>query len=152
MPMPGNFNWRPNDNSSLTNLRYDLEARKWVNSFRKAQGNLHRGNFVRDLGGIGYFIGLPLCLLFLILLLPIQLIKVIFNYNIKIFPGDEPTGRQMTDREKFYAELEDIRRKHSPRKRRKTSKWEDLTPEERELVLIAKEGTAKAIQEGKSYS
>ena len=31
-----NFQWRPNDNSSKTNLRYQLEAEKWTRAFNAA--------------------------------------------------------------------------------------------------------------------
>ena len=34
-----NYNWRPNDNSVTTNLRYDLEAEHWAKSFNSAQMN-----------------------------------------------------------------------------------------------------------------
>ena len=31
-----NFQWRPNDNSVTTNLRYDLEAKHWTRAFKSA--------------------------------------------------------------------------------------------------------------------
>jgi len=32
-----NYQWRPNDNSVQTNLRYDLEAEHWTRAFKSAQ-------------------------------------------------------------------------------------------------------------------
>ncbi len=146
MPMPGNFKWRPNDNGPLTNLRYDLEASKWVNSVNKAQGKLPLGNFSGDLRFIGAVISLPLLLIFFILLIPIQIIKEVFHYNIKIFPGDPPTGPILSDMEKFHAEIEYLKKKNPPKKKRTTA-WEDLSDEQREMVKFVRAQTAKAKAE-----
>ncbi|MCC8360276.1 hypothetical protein [Salinimicrobium sediminilitoris] len=86
------FNWRPNDNGALTNIRYRLEASKWANAVNSAQTRLPRGTFMGELNNVGMFLSLPLVLIFLILLIPIQIIKGLFGFNIKVFPGDEPTG------------------------------------------------------------
>lgn len=145
MPMSNNFNWRPNDNGSLTNLRYDLEASKWVNSVNKAQRRLPSGNFSADIGFIGAIISLPLLLIFLILLIPIQIIKEVFKYNIKIFPGDEPTGPILSDMQKFRARMDALDKKYPAKK--KTSKWDDLTAEEQQLVQFVRQETAKAKAE-----
>lgn len=148
MPMPGNYNWRPNDNGALTNLRYDIEASKWVNSVRRAQSNLPKGDFASDLGFIGAIFTLPLCLLLLVLLIPIQIIKVVFKYNIRIFPGDEPTGPILSDREKFRARMDYLDKKYPPKKKRKTT-WEDLTDEQQELVKAVRAETARAKAKAK---
>lgn len=96
MPMPyKNYNWRPNDNSSITNHRYDLEADKWFQSVQRAKVNTPQfswGSFGSDLAAIGIIVSLPLSIILLLFLIPILLIKVVFGFNIKIFPGDEPTG------------------------------------------------------------
>lgn len=40
MPLANNnYNWRPNDNSSATSLRYQLEAEKWVEAVGNAKKN-----------------------------------------------------------------------------------------------------------------
>ena len=38
--MSENYNWRPNDNSSSTRLKYDLEAEHWVKSVDSAKQKL----------------------------------------------------------------------------------------------------------------
>lgn len=133
MPMPNkNYNWRPNDNSSLTNLRYDLEAEKWVNSIKKAQSKIPNTNFRGDIGFIGSLISLPFLLLFILFLIPIHLIKVFFRYNIHVFPGDPSTGRILSDKEEFRAKINYIKKTQIPGKKGKT--WEELTEEEQSLV------------------
>ncbi len=136
------FTWRPNDNGPLTNIRYNLEASKWVKAVDSAQRGLPKGNYGSDLNFIGNLITIPLCLLFFIFMIPIALIREIFKYNIKIFPGDPETGPILTDREKFWAEIAEIKRKH-PSKKRKTT-WEDLPEKERQMVRFAREQTNKA--------
>ncbi|AVR44796.1 hypothetical protein C7S20_05670 [Christiangramia fulva] len=81
-------------------------------------------------------------LIFLILLVPIQIIKELFSYNIKIFPGGAPTEKILTDKEKFRARMNALDMKYPAKK--KTSRWEDLTPEEQNLVRINRAATAKA--------
>lgn len=117
MPMPNNkYKWRPNDNGSLTNLRFDLEAEKWLLAFRKANTK-HRPRdisvFDADFKAIKLFLSIPLVFIFLLFLIPITIIKLVFNFNIKIFPGDPPTGKILSDKEKFYLRINEIKRKHS---------------------------------------
>ena len=150
MPMPGNFNWRPNDNGSLTNLRYGLEAEKWVGAVKSAETKLKRPtakSVKGDLSIVGVFLQIPLLLLLFAFLIPLQLIKVIFRYNIKIFPGDPPTGKILTDREKFDARIAEIKRKHSSPRTRKPTVPPDMTEEEMmDLVAFIKAETAKAYK------
>ena len=142
MPMPNNnFHWRPNDNGPLTNIRYNLEASKWVKAVDSAQKSIPKGNYGADLGFIGALIQIPLLLLFFIFMIPIAIAREVFNYNIKIFPGDKPTGPILTDRQKWDAEMAEIKRKYPPKKRRST--WEDLPEKEREMVRFVREQTAK---------
>jgi len=51
MPTQGerqNYQWRPNDNSSTTRLRYDLEAEHWLTSIKSTSSR-------RGSGGSGSF-------------------------------------------------------------------------------------------------
>lgn len=135
MPMPGNYNWRPNDNSSQTNLRYDLEAEKWVKSIRSAKLKYKRPSFSSDLGAIGVLLSLPLLLLAWIILIPIYLIREVVGYNIKLFPGDEPTGWVEKDPMARYDV--DPKEYHKPEPKK-------LTNEEMEMVRFVQQQTAKA--------
>lgn len=95
MPMPGNFKWRPNDNSSQTNLRYDLEAEKWikaVNNAKSSNPKVTLTSFKSDLSAIFTILSVPLLLFAWVILVPIWLLKEIVGFNIKLFPGDPPTG------------------------------------------------------------
>ena len=145
MPMPGNFNWRPNSNDSLTNLRYDLEASKWVNSVNKAQRNLPTGNFAGDLGFIGSVIALPLLLIFFILMIPIIFLKEVVGYNVKIFPADPPTGwRKKFDSGVDWSRINRLKEKgKQQQKKKRTTRWEDLTDEQKKLVQYIRTQTAK---------
>ena len=148
MPMNNGFKWRPNDNGALTNLRYNLEAEKWVNAVRGAERTLPTGNFGGDLNFIGNLIQLPLLLVFLILMIPIGLIRVIFNYHIKLFPGDAPSGKirkgAYESVDEFKARLNAIHEEHKGKGRKRKKQWEDLTAEEQRLVQMVREETAKA--------
>ena len=80
MPMPyENFNWRPNDNSATTNLRYTLEAEKWVNAVSSAQRRAQPRSISGDLAFIGMVIQLILCVVLLIVLGILQLIKALIK-------------------------------------------------------------------------
>ncbi len=75
MPMPDNgFQWRPNDNSATTNLRYTLEAQKWVNAVSSAQRNSGSRSVSADFAFIGMLIELIFSILLLVLLGVLQLI------------------------------------------------------------------------------
>ena len=144
MPMSNNkFIWRPNDNSSLTNMRYNLEASKWVEAVNSAEKRLPAGNYGADLGFIGALIQLPLLLIFFIFMIPIQIAKSVFKYNIHVFPGDPETGPILSDMEKFRARMDYLDKKYPPKKKRKKT-WEDLTEEQREIVKMVRAETAKA--------
>ncbi len=78
MPMPDNgFQWRPNDNSATTNLRYTLEAQKWVNAVSSAQRKAQPRSISGDLAFIGMVFELVLSVKLLILLGMLQLIKAL---------------------------------------------------------------------------
>ena len=81
MPMPyDNFNWRPNDHSATTNLRYTLEAEKWVNAVSSAQRRAQPRSISGDLAFIGMVIQLILCVVLLIVLGILQLIKALIRF------------------------------------------------------------------------
>ena len=151
MPLPNqtSFQWRPNDNGPINNIRYDIEATKWVDSVSRAQNRMPKGNFGADLGFIGALLTIPLCLIFFLLLIPIAIIREVFNYNIKIFPADEPTGKIKTDIEKFRDEVAELHRKYPTPAKKKKKTWDDLTLEEQQLVQIARASTAKAKRDWK---
>ena len=81
MPMPyENFNWRPNDNSARTNLRYTLEAEKWVSAVSSAQRKAQPRSISGDLTFISMVIQLVLCVVLLIVLGILQLIKATVKF------------------------------------------------------------------------
>jgi hypothetical protein len=140
-----NYQWKSNDNGSLTNHRFDIEAEKWVNSINKATSKAKPIDWGSDLGFIGAAFSLIPIIIFMILCLPIIFIKYVVGYNIKILPGDEPTGWQ--DKRTSYEKLDDriavIKAESKTRKKRKTT-WEDLSPEEQRTVRFVQAETAKA--------
>src|SRR5690606_25080487 len=76
MPLSDNgFLWRPNDNSAKTNLRYSLEAQKWVNAVSSAQRRSQPRSISGDLAFIGMVFELILSVTLLILLGLLQLVK-----------------------------------------------------------------------------
>jgi len=85
-----NYNWRPNDNSSQTRLRYDLEMNHWLKSL-KGSGFGGGGSS----GGsspflvIGLVIGLIFSLLWLILIWLSDFIVWVTNQ----FSKPEPTSK-----------------------------------------------------------
>jgi len=143
-----NLRWRPNDNGSLTNLRYGLEAEKWLRAVKSADAKLKRPTAMSikgDLRVVGMFFQIPLLLLLFIFLIPLQLIKVIFRYNIKVFPGDPPTGKILTDRENFDARISQIRRESRARENKKPTVPPGMTEEEiMDLITHIKAETKKA--------
>ena len=81
MPLPNNgFKWRPNDNSSQTNLRYTLEAEKWVNAVSVAQRKNQPRSFGKDLAIIGMIFQLVFSIILLIILGILTLIKSIIYF------------------------------------------------------------------------
>ncbi|GAB2765543.1 hypothetical protein [Salinimicrobium soli] len=81
MPMPyDGYNWRPNDNSATTNLRYTLEAEKWVNAVSSAQRRAQPRSISGDLAFIGMVVQLILCVVLLIVLGLLQLLKALIKF------------------------------------------------------------------------
>lgn len=162
MPHQTNYQWRPNDNGSITNHRYDIEAEKWVHSINKATAKAKPTDWGADFGFIGDVLSLIPILLIIIFCIPLLFLKYVVGFNIKIFPGDEPTGwiDKRTDVEKIYDRMEQTRVECAARRKswrsthgtnsgtnsgnnRKTT-WEDLTPEQQKMVRFVQAETAKA--------
>jgi hypothetical protein len=112
-PSNNNFQWRPNDNSATTNLRYDLEAAHWVKSFKSASANTSV-SLAEAFGIIGLILAFALTLVFLIL----QIIVEIITWVRKMFhrepkpsqlPPEPSYMKQLTDEEidELLAEMED---------------------------------------------
>jgi hypothetical protein len=145
MPINNNFKWRPNDNGALTNLRYTLEANKWVQAVQVAEKRnrpMTTKRFKGDLDFIGNLIQLPLILIFMIILIPVQFIKEVFGFNIKLFVGDEPTGWNREETvDEYKARLQAMKAEYSKPKKRK---WEDLTSQQQEIVNMVRAESAKA--------
>jgi hypothetical protein len=69
------FLWRPNDESSTTRLRYDLESDHWYRSFKSAEMKHKKASISETLGIIGLVISLVSSLLILVILSGKELIK-----------------------------------------------------------------------------
>lgn len=97
MPLQNNgFQWRPNDNSSLTNLRYKLEAEKWVDAVGDAQNNV-RLKIANVNGSINFITSLFAFLLCTILLVVQGLLMLI----VKLL-GSTATSRRDVITRKIY--------------------------------------------------
>jgi DNA segregation ATPase FtsK/SpoIIIE-like protein len=73
------FKWRPNDNSSTTLLRYDLEAKHWTKAFKSASINSGSNS-----GEAFMVIGMVISLLAGIVWLIILGIVDIINWGVKV--------------------------------------------------------------------
>lgn len=70
MPSQGerqNYNWRPNDYSSTTLHRYDMEAEHWTKAFKNASNNTV-GDLTTSLRSIMGVVNLILSILSLVLI------------------------------------------------------------------------------------
>ena len=70
-----NYQWRPNDNSSTTRLRYDLEAEHWTRAFKSAQKRSKPTSYAHDLSVIGAVVTILVSLLTLIVISIIDVVK-----------------------------------------------------------------------------
>ena len=87
MPTQGerqNYLWRPNDNSSTTLARYDLEAEHWMRAFNNAATKHRPRNYSADFAVISLFISLTVSLLTLVILLFTEVIKFIYKRVKKV--------------------------------------------------------------------
>lgn len=150
MPTQGerqNYLWRPNDNSSTTRLRYDLEAEHWLTSIKSATSNSSRsagGEFVF----IGLLFGLVVNLLFIVVLSLTSLFKWILG-RYKSTPNGSTTttityGNGLPEKPLTPDEVDEIIRTTTP-----ISIYEDrdnLFREAAEIVVIAQIGSASLLQ------
>jgi hypothetical protein len=82
MPTQGerqNYMWRPNDNSSTTKLRYDLEAEHWYTAFKNAESKNKPTDWGATFGIIGMVITLVFNIIWMLLYGLKKLITWIFN-------------------------------------------------------------------------
>ena len=86
MPTQGerqNFLWRPNDNSSTTRLRYDLEAEHWVKAFEssscKSTTRKSSTSFSKNMAGLGLLFPAVFDLLSLLFTLFSNILKCIIS-------------------------------------------------------------------------
>lgn len=70
-----NYQWRPNDNSSTTRMRYDLEAEHWTRAIKSSQRKQQSVSFGESLSVIGMVISLVVGLIVLLVMGLIDLIK-----------------------------------------------------------------------------
>jgi hypothetical protein len=68
MPMNRNFNWRPNDRSATTMLRYRVEAERWMEGIRGAVSSQSRNNPMMPLIVLSQILTLAFCCLVFIVL------------------------------------------------------------------------------------
>jgi len=107
METNNNYNWRPNDNSSTTNLKYQLEADHWLKAVKSSDYAKGSGSMLGDIGNM-----------FLVLSLLINIIKVIvmvlweiIKWIIRLFwtpkppESDYPTEPQWTPPQRTAEEI-----------------------------------------------
>jgi hypothetical protein len=85
MPSQGerqNYNWRPNDYSSTTLHRYDMEAEHWTKAFKNASNNHTVGDVTTPLRSIMGGVDFVLSILSLILIILIHFVKWLRSYKV----------------------------------------------------------------------
>ncbi len=76
-PSRNNFDWRPNDNSSQTKIRYQLEAEHWMKAF-KGISSQSSGGISELFGIIGIFASILIYLLYFIFYAIQAIFRLIF--------------------------------------------------------------------------
>ncbi|GGK38327.1 hypothetical protein GCM10007963_03070 [Lutibacter litoralis] len=69
------YKWRPNDNSSSTRLKYDLEAEHWTRAFKSAQIKQQSVSIGESLSAIGIVLNLIASLVLLVVFGLVNLYK-----------------------------------------------------------------------------
>lgn len=89
------FNWRPNDRSGLTLIRYRLEAQRWYDTVSdiSKQNTRRVGSISSSFDFITSILGLVFCVVLLILLGILSLIKLLLGSNKNKY-RDTPTTRK----------------------------------------------------------
>ena len=80
-----NYVWRPNDNSSTTRLRYDLETQHWLKAFKNAQINQSGTSIPSSFGFITLVLSLVFSTVFLIVLLLVKFLKWLRSLQLFIY-------------------------------------------------------------------
>lgn len=76
------YQWRPNDNSVQTRLRYELEAEHWHRSFKAAERKNRTTSYSSDLSVIGAVVTILVSLVTLIVISVIDVVKwMVVRYN-----------------------------------------------------------------------
>lgn len=70
-----NYQWRPNDNSSSTRMRYDLEAEHWTKAFKSAQMKQQSVSLGESLSIINMLLNLIASLVLLVILSIVDFVK-----------------------------------------------------------------------------
>jgi len=69
------YKWRPNDNSSTTRMRYDLEAEHWTRAFKSAEMKHRAVSPIESTEVIGILLKLVISLLVLVVLCLLDFFK-----------------------------------------------------------------------------
>ncbi len=105
-----NFQWRPNDNSVTTNLRYSLEAEKWSKAFKSAQSNTQSANWGESFFVIGLVISLLANLVWLILICITDLFKWFMEIREKAIEKKQDKIQENLINEKRNALVKQIKK------------------------------------------
>lgn len=101
MPLQNNnFQWRPNDRSGLTLLRYRLESQRWYDSLMNInRENTRRiGSMASSFDFVSSILGLIFCVILLILLGILSLVKLALGTNRHPHRGIPITRKDYSDR------------------------------------------------------
>ena len=74
-----NYQWRPNDNSSSTRLKYDLEAEHMVRAYKSAYRNQQTVSIGESISIVGMVLTLVASLVILVVLGIVDFIKWIWS-------------------------------------------------------------------------
>lgn len=140
MPMPNNgYKWRPNDNSSTTNLRYSLEAEKWVKAVSDAQYKMRPRSISKDLAFIGLLFELVVSVVLIILLGFLQLLTALIRLVESGIPHKSEYGDNTSLKTKRRVQNEQIPTESS------RPKSEKKYPEGWQLIFWTRFGELRAI-------
>ena len=97
MPLSNNnYNWRPNDRSATTMLRYKVEAQRWMEVINSATSSQRHSNPWLPFIVLNQLLTLVLCIVIFIVLG----MKYAFEFIIKLFSSnkvEEPMGFEESD-------------------------------------------------------
>lgn len=97
MPLSNtNFQWRPNDRSATTMLRYKVEAQRWMEGLQGAASSQSRNNPWAPFILLSHILTLLLCIVIFVVLG----LKYIFVFIIELLTPakvEQPTGFEESD-------------------------------------------------------